>query len=69
MPAAEPSGPSGLELAGLGGYIAAALVVPLLAGLKLDDVLHSSPLGLALGLLLGIVACCSGVYIRYRRYS
>ncbi|MFN2568201.1 MAG: hypothetical protein ABR564_01180 [Candidatus Dormibacteria bacterium] len=65
----RPSASSGAELLGLGTFIAVALVVPLIAGLTLDDALHSSPLGLGLGLLIGIVASCGGVYMRYRRYS
>lgn len=68
-PASGSGSSSGIELLGLGAFIAAALVLPLLGGLKLDDVLHSSPLGLVLGLVIGIVASCGGVYVRYRKYS
>jgi F0F1-type ATP synthase assembly protein I len=43
-------------------------VVPLLVGLRVDDALHSSPVGLVVGLLIGIVAGFSGVYVRFRQY-
>jgi F0F1-type ATP synthase assembly protein I len=59
-------GSSGAELAGLGALLAGALVIPLLGGLKVDDAFHTTPLGLVLGLVLGIVACCGSVYVRYR---
>jgi F0F1-type ATP synthase assembly protein I len=52
----------------MGLYMALVVVIPLFAGLRIDDALHSSPLGLVLGLLIGIVAGFSGVYLRFRRY-
>jgi len=52
----------------MGLYLALVVVIPLFAGLRIDDALHSSPLGLVLGLLIGIVAGFSGVYLRFRRY-
>ena len=44
--AAAPRGraPSGGELAGLGVFLAAAVVLPLLTGAVLDSVIHTAPL-------------------------
>ena len=63
-----PSTPSGVELAAMGLFLAACVVLPLLGGLWVDGRLHSSPAGVLLGLLLGIVAACLAVYQRFRRY-
>jgi F0F1-type ATP synthase assembly protein I len=52
----------------MGLYLALVVVIPLFVGLRIDDALHSSPLGIVLGLLIGIVAGFSGVYLRFRRY-
>lgn len=60
--------PSGAELIGLGLLLAAAVVVPLVAGLVLDANLHTNPLGVVAGLMLGIVAAVSLVYVRFKRY-
>jgi hypothetical protein len=71
-PVAVPSdrnrGLSGLELAGLGIFLAIVVVVPLIAGLLLDQVAHTTPLGLVLGLLIGIVAAGYGLWAQLRRY-
>jgi F0F1-type ATP synthase assembly protein I len=63
-----PAGPTGMELAGLGVFLATVVVIPLIAGLRIDAALDSSPAGLVLGLVLGIVAGFAGVYVRFRRY-
>lgn len=60
--------PSGGELAGLGVAIALTLLLPLGAGVGLDALLHSSPIGLLIGLLLGIVAATAFVVSQFRRY-
>jgi len=61
--------PSGFELIGLGVFLAASVVVPLVGGLSLDAKLHTGPLFFFLGLLVGIVAAVSVVYTRFvRRY-
>src|SRR2546422_161656 len=66
--AAAPRGraPSGGELAGLGVFLAAAVVLPLLIGAVLDNLIHTAPLllfvrllvltglGLGIGLLIGL---------------
>jgi F0F1-type ATP synthase assembly protein I len=68
--AAAPRGraPSGGELAGLGVFLAAVVVVPLLIGAVLDSAIHTAPLLLLAGLVLGIVAGGAVVYTRFKRY-
>jgi F0F1-type ATP synthase assembly protein I len=66
-PDRSPS-PSGAELAGLGVFLTAVIVLPLLGGIRLDDALNSGPAGLLGGLLLGIVAASAAVFVRFRRY-
>jgi F0F1-type ATP synthase assembly protein I len=57
-----------VELLGLGVYLAAVVVLPLLAGARIDSALGSAPVGLVVGLGLGILAGFAGVYLRFRRY-
>lgn len=68
--ATRPSqGPSGAELAGLGVMLAAAFVAPMVLGVVLDGVLHTSPLFVFVGLVVGIAATVAVVYVRYvKRY-
>jgi F0F1-type ATP synthase assembly protein I len=68
--AAAPRGraPSGGELAGLGVFLAAAVVLPLLIGAVLDNMIHTAPLLLFGGLVIGILAGGAVVYSRFRRY-
>jgi F0F1-type ATP synthase assembly protein I len=67
---APPSseGPSGGELASLGVYLAAAVLLPLLGGIALDGVLRSTPVFLFVGLGVGILAAVAGFYVRLKRY-
>jgi F0F1-type ATP synthase assembly protein I len=67
---AAPRGraPSGGELAGLGVFLAAAVVLPLVIGAALDNVIHTAPLLLFVGLVVGIVAGGAIVYTRFKRY-
>ncbi len=60
--------PSGAELLGLGVYLAAVVVIPLVVGLRIDDALGSAPAGLVGGLALGILCAFAGVYVRFRRF-
>ena len=53
---------------GLGVFLAAAFVMPFVAGLALDAVTHTSPLFLFVGLVLGIAAATAGLYQRLKRY-
>jgi F0F1-type ATP synthase assembly protein I len=68
--AAAPRGraPSGGELAGLGVFLAAVVVVPLVIGAVVDNVTHTAPLLLFAGLVIGIVAGGAVVYTRFKQY-
>lgn len=61
-------GPRGTELVGLGVFLAAAFILPFVAGLALDAIVHTSPLFLFIGLVLGIAAAAAGLYQRLKRY-
>jgi F0F1-type ATP synthase assembly protein I len=65
---ARGEGPSGSELLGLGLVLAASVLVPLFAGIGVDALLHSSPIGLLLGLVAGITAASVMVFQRFKRY-
>lgn len=62
------SGPTGGELLGLGLAIALAVLVPLFLGIFADVLLHSSPIGLLIGLALGVTAACVTVFQRFKPY-
>jgi F0F1-type ATP synthase assembly protein I len=68
--AAAPRGraPSGGELAGLGVFLAAVVVVPLVIGAVIDNVTHTAPFLLFAGLAIGIVAGGAVVYTRFKQY-
>lgn len=53
---------SAAQFTGLGWYIAAAIVLPTLGGVWLDDRAGTSPLFLLGGLLFGVVLAFYGVY-------
>jgi len=61
-------GPSGTELFGLGVLVAACVLLPMLAGLGVDTLLHVSPAGLLVGLIVGVALASVTVYRSYRRY-
>jgi F0F1-type ATP synthase assembly protein I len=62
------AGPSGSELLGLGLTLAASVLVPLFAGVGLDALLHTSPIGLLVGLALGVTVASTTVFQRFKRY-
>ena len=49
-------------------FLAAAVILPLLVGAVLDNVTHTAPLLLFLGLVIGIIAGGAVVYTRFKRY-
>jgi hypothetical protein len=68
MPSDRTRGLSGTELIGLGLFLAVAFVVPLIAGLVVDQVAHTTPAGLLVGLVVGIAAAGFGLWAQMRRY-
>ena len=50
------------RLVGLGWYIAACLVMGILAGIWLDQALRTAPLCMLMGLALGLVTAFTGMY-------
>ena len=68
MPADRTGGLSGTELISLGLFLAAAFVIPLVAGLVIDQVAHTTPVGLLVELLVGIAAAGFGLRAQMRRY-
>jgi len=53
----------------MGITIAVALIVPLFLGVGVDLLLHTSPIGVLVGLLVGIGAACYAAVLQFRRYS
>jgi F0F1-type ATP synthase assembly protein I len=57
-----------MELFGLAFLLAAVFLVPLVLGLVIDGVVHSSPIFLLIGILVGVVAAGATIYTRFKRY-
>lgn len=51
-----------LRLVGMGWYVALSIVGGVLAGIWLDNKLHTKPVMVIIGLLLGLVIAFYGVY-------
>jgi hypothetical protein len=67
-PGPPGAGVSNAEMLGLGLFLAIAVTVPLLLGWWLGALAGASTAGIGAGLVLGIVAGGSIVYLRLRRY-
>jgi hypothetical protein len=67
-PAPPGAGVSNAEMLGLGLFLAIAVTVPLLLGWQLGTLAGVPTVGIGAGLVLGIVAAGSIVYLRLRRY-
>ncbi|GAC1385289.1 MAG: hypothetical protein NVSMB48_22080 [Marmoricola sp.] len=60
------AGLRGRDLASLGGLLVGAVVGGMLLGLLVDDVAHSSPVGVLVGVGIGVVLGCLGFVLRVR---
>jgi hypothetical protein len=67
-PRPPSAGVSNAEMLGLGLFLAIALTVPLLLGWKLGSLAGAPTAGIGAGLVLGIVAVGSILYLKLRRY-
>jgi F0F1-type ATP synthase assembly protein I len=56
-------------MAGIGIYFAAAVLLPLLGGVALDSVLHTAPVFVLVGLVVGLVAGGAAVWLKVRELS
>jgi F0F1-type ATP synthase assembly protein I len=69
MAPSSNSGPTPGDLAGLGVYLAAVVLLPLFGGLALDNVLHKAPLFVLVGLFVGLAAGAAGLWFKVREFS
>ncbi|HVH63579.1 MAG TPA: AtpZ/AtpI family protein [Candidatus Dormibacteraeota bacterium] len=60
------SGPTGSDLAGIGVYMAAAVLIPLLVGVALDRTWHTAPLFVLVGLFVGLAASAAGIWMKVK---
>jgi F0F1-type ATP synthase assembly protein I len=51
-----------LRLVGVGFFVAGSILLGVIAGLWLDNKLNSEPIGVIVGLLLGLIIAFYGVY-------
>ena len=63
------SGPSGADMAGIGIYFAAAVMLPLLGGVALDRVFGTAPVFVLVGLVVGLAAGGTAVWLKVRELS
>jgi len=62
-------GPSGADMAGLGIYLAAAVLLPIVGGVALDKALNTAPVFVLIGLFVGLVAGAAGIWLKVRELS
>ena len=60
------AGLRGRDLIGLGGLLAGAVIAGLVIGYLVDEALGSAPVGVLVGIALGILAGCAGFVVRVR---
>jgi len=62
-------GPTGADMAGVGIYFAVAALLPILGGVALDGVFHSSPVFVLIGLFVGLVAGGAAIWLKVREFT
>jgi F0F1-type ATP synthase assembly protein I len=63
------AGPSGADLAGLGLYFAAAVLIPIVIGAFLDGRFHTGPLFVLVGLFVGLAAGAAAIWLKVREFT
>jgi F0F1-type ATP synthase assembly protein I len=56
-------------MAGIGIYLAAAVLLPLLGGVALDKVFNTAPVFVLVGLFVGLIAGGAGIWLKVRELS
>jgi F0F1-type ATP synthase assembly protein I len=64
--AGTDAGLRGRDLIGLGGLLAGCVIVGLVVGLVIDDRAGSAPVGVLVGIALGVLAGCVGFVVKVR---
>lgn len=59
---------SAWTLVGLGGFLAGSVVLGLVAGWLVDDLADTSPVGILIGLCVGVVVAVVGSCVRIASY-
>src|SRR5258706_9374029 len=62
-------GPTGADMAGIGIYLAAAVLLPIVGGVALDKALNTAPVFVLVGLFVGLVAGAAGIWLKVRELS
>jgi F0F1-type ATP synthase assembly protein I len=60
---------TGADLAGIGLYLAGAVLVPLIGGVLLDSAFHTAPVFVLIGLFVGLVAGGIAIWLKVRELS
>jgi F0F1-type ATP synthase assembly protein I len=56
-------------MAGIGIYLAAAVLLPILGGVLLDGVFKTSPVFVLVGLFVGLAAGAAAVWLKVREFT
>ncbi|HKW07351.1 MAG TPA: AtpZ/AtpI family protein [Candidatus Dormibacteraeota bacterium] len=62
-------GPTGADMAGLGLYFAAAVLIPIVIGAALDGRFHTGPVLVLIGLFVGLVAGGAAIWVKVREFT
>jgi F0F1-type ATP synthase assembly protein I len=61
--------PTGSDLAGIGLYLAGAVLMPLIGGVLLDNAFHTAPVFVLIGLFVGLVLGGIAIWLKVRELS
>jgi F0F1-type ATP synthase assembly protein I len=61
--------PTGSDLAGIGLYLAGAVLLPLIGGVLLDNAFHTAPVFVLIGLFVGLVLGGIAIWLKVRELS
>jgi F0F1-type ATP synthase assembly protein I len=63
------TGPSGADMAGVGLYFAAAVLIPIVIGAVLDSRFHTGPVLVLIGLFVGLAAGGAAVWLKVKEFT